>query len=107
MNDRYFIVHWLGQRIEDDYIDIDDEEFEDDEYGPTLLRGKLFIKTRGRYVNEEGLLQMIVEQRPEVSSPYIDRIDELTKSDYEDYLRGSPNLKSNELRDPNAPQNFA
>lgn len=105
MNDRYFIVHWLAQAEPD--FGYDDDLDEDEEYENSVVRGKLFVRTGGRYVNEEGLIRMVLDARPDLILPYIDRVDELPRSDYEDYIRGNPNIKLDEMVDPYSPRDFA
>ena len=110
MNERYFIVHWMAQVSDDSTSDDHWSELEEEgeDYGPSIVRGKLYIRTgNGRYVNETGLIQMVLDSRSDLDVPYIDRVEELNRSDYEDYIRGNPNVSLDDMKDPYSPRDFA
>lgn len=99
MNKRYFVIHFLADMPVEDP---DEMEME----GTDPSNGKIYVTTGGRYPSEMRLVELIKEQNPSLSKIYVDRVEEMHKQDYLDFIEGHPGRITKEMLDPDAGRNF-
>lgn len=99
MKRRYFVVHFMA----DMPVEGGDDEMG---YSTDPSNGKIYVTTGGRYPSEARLVELIQDQNPTLSKIYVDRVVEMNRQDYEEFIEGHPGRITTEMLDPNAGRNF-